>query len=200
MKSTVTLDLVGPMWTSPFSVERPVVFVDGGTRWRPAQAGQPTVSVGDGDSGDQPLDFKLNPDKDFSDLAFVLGELPKSVRQLNLYGFLGGRRDHEVAGFGEIHRFLLTRKEEAMARFFDLSGVKVLAAIGPTEANIQGRFSLMVMETSEVRLAGACQYKLDPPRILRPFSSHGLSNEGTGKVRIASEKPYFLFLNPSDTV
>ena len=61
--------LVGPMPADRLAITEPVIFVDGGSNRREKTIG---LSVGDGDSANQPMDIRLNPEKDFSDLFRVL--------------------------------------------------------------------------------------------------------------------------------
>ena len=66
------LTLTGPLYCdkeTEIGFTEPVIFVDGGTQWRLGEEG---IAVGDGDSSQFKMDILLNPDKDFSDLAFAL--------------------------------------------------------------------------------------------------------------------------------
>src|SRR4051794_25182624 len=110
--------LVGPLYHQRHTPLMPTVYVDGGTRfrneggWAAGHGGHsafPTVSVGDGDSSGGSLDELLPSEKDYSDLAFVLRSLPASVNEVTLLGFLGGRRDHELANLGEVNEYLKAR-------------------------------------------------------------------------------------------
>src|SRR5687768_17140531 len=101
-----SLTIVGPLakGTVRGSFIDPVIFVDGGARFR----GKAGFSVGDGDSGSR-LDQKLPAQKNYSDLAFVLGQIPKHFNKITLTGFSGGRKDHDVINLGEIFLFLKRR-------------------------------------------------------------------------------------------
>lgn len=187
LKNSATL--VGPLHSESLTVTEPTVFVDGGARFRKGSENFPCISVGDGDSGETKLDVRLPASKDFSDLAFVLRELPTSVVQLNLYGFVGGRLDHELANLGELHRFLKSRPNST-ARMFK-GGDLVLAGFnGNLAIHIEGIFSVMVLETAHISIEGACQYPYSGN--LEPASSHGLSNVGSGNVTLVSRQPAFL--------
>lgn len=188
--SSVTL--VGPLIGAPHAPVEPTVYVDGGARFKPPEnAGPPTITLGDGDSGGE-MDETLPVEKDYSDLAFVLRELPKNIEQLHMHGFLGGRRDHELANLGEVHQFL---RKRGQARA-DLYGEKltVTGFCGQLQIDINGLFSLIAFEASAVLLQGECKYKLDGTTVLDRVSSHGLSNEGSGLVMVQSSKPVFIFL------
>jgi thiamine pyrophosphokinase len=198
--------LVGPLYHQRHIPLMPTVYVDGGSRFRaedggwaaeePSHALFPTVSVGDGDSSPGTLD-ELQPSvKDYSDLAFVLRSLPASVCELTLLGFLGGRRDHELANFGEINDFLKSRTRPTRVDVVGNSGDLVIAfAHGSFNLEIIGKFSVFVFEPASVEIAGHCRYPLGPEVTLSPLSSHGLSNEGFGRVDFASAAPCFVLIN-----
>lgn len=196
LENLTTVDLVGPLLSAPHALTGATVFVDGGSRFQmPASTSLtslPAISVGDGDSGGQ-LDEMLPTEKDYSDLAFVLRELPLPINRVNLFGFLGGRRDHELANFGEVHQFL-SRRGQARANFYS-HGISVMGFVGQIELEVHGLFSLLVLESTAVRLEGECKYKLAGDVVLEPVSSHGLSNEGSGLVTLETRKPAFIFLN-----
>ena len=188
--------LIGPLYEKGAdSLDHPHIFVDRGAVFREefkqnAKDNYWDFSVGDGDSSPIELDLTLNPDKDFSDLSFALSLLPKDLKQLNLWGFLGGRRDHELINFGEVHQALLKNITEAVISFDD----KILAKSGSLEVNIKGTFSLVVFEKTEVKMEGNLKYPLPDFTALRPISSLGLSNLGTGLIKFDSKGPYFIFL------
>jgi thiamine pyrophosphokinase len=190
IENQTTLNLVGPLLGVPFSSQTPTIFVDGGNHFR--TAGGLSVSVGDGDSGIH-LDHTLNPEKDFSDLAFVLKELPKKTTHLLLHGFLGGRKDHEWAVFGELHRFLKVRPN-SRAEFLGHGNKSVIVGFrGQFSSPISGHFSVLRLETGPLKIEGACKYPYQGNLDL--LSSHGISNEGHGLVTVSSETPVFIFLN-----
>lgn len=198
LRSFSHIALVGPLHHETFRPsDHPVIYVDGGVRLRPAPADlQRSFSVGDGDSDHIPVDHRLPAEKDFSDLAFVLRELPPSIVQVDLFGFLGGRKDHELANFGELHSFLKSRSAPTRAHLYTHGGLAVIAhSGGPFELRVHGLFSLFVIESSEVSLSGDCRYPLREGSRLSPFSSHGLSNEADGVVRVESRGPVFIFLS-----
>lgn len=189
------LFIVGPMLKHIYNPIGPTVFVDGGATFRGTvgvDGNIPTVSVGDGDSGEALLEVSLPSNKDYSDLAFVLRSIPAHIRHLEMIGFLGGRRDHELIGFGEVHRFLKTKTEFTTVRFEE---AVVAFSAGRLKLNIEGRFSVGVFEETNVTITGACQFPLNAPTVLEPMSSHGLSNSGRGPIVICSDKPCFVFLS-----
>lgn len=175
---------------APHAAIEPTVYVDGGARFKAATSPRvPLITLGDGDSGG-PMDEMLPAEKDYSDLAFVLRELPRHIDHVLLKGFLGGRRDHELANLGEVHQFL-RRRTQGRAEFDNV----IHAFIGNFELDINGVFSVLALETVSVTIQGACKYRLDGTSALEAASSHGVSNEGFGLVMFSSSKPCFIFLN-----
>jgi len=196
LKNCPEVTLVGPLLEAvPENIDHPFIFIDRGVIFREKfrQEGKETYwdfSVGDGDSAPHALDLTLNPEKDFSDLSFALSLLPPNLKKLNLWGFLGGRRDHELINLGEVNSALLKNISNALVSFDQ----KILAKNGSLELNILGTFSLVVLCETEVKIEGECKYPLEEFTVLRSLSSHGLSNEGRGIVKINSKGPYFIFL------
>jgi len=176
----------------------PTIYVDGGSDYRqPASSTEsslPLISVGDGDSTTGKLDEVLPAQKDYSDLAFVLRGLPQNILAVEMLGFLGGRRDHELANFGEVHAFLKTRTEFCRVEMHSADQSVIAFARGSLTIDIQGTFSVMVLEPSAVKIEGACDYPLSGDVTLPVASSHGLSNKGRGRVVITSDQPCFVFV------
>ncbi|MEO0336406.1 MAG: hypothetical protein AAF202_08425 [Pseudomonadota bacterium] len=184
--------LVGPLAKAlPSSDHDLVIYVDGGEKLRSASSGQPSLSVGDGDSSKTgaSLDFKIPTEKDFSDLAFVLNHLPKAIRSVKLVGFIGGRLDHQLAVFGEVYYFLKRVKADHV--IFDDQQLIFLDS-GAHDLNIRGQFSVMAFEACEVRLTGKVKYPIDPVSTIQPMSSFGLSNIGSGQIKIENSDPLLV--------
>lgn len=185
------ITLVGPMLGEQnhqhHQYEEPVIFVDGGARWRPMHLGH---TLGDGDSFSGLLDTRLDPRKDFSDLAFALNEIGNLFHRVHLIGFLGGRRDHELFNFGEAHQFLSTRTQPGMVCFDN----RVIAlSSGRWELQLEGLFSLGALVQNRITLWGQCEYHCPAGTLLKPLSSLGLSNVGHGTVHLECEAPVLLF-------
>ena len=192
------------------------MYVDGGSRFRldggwasaatpHEHVGEgthhPAVSIGDGDSSAGSLDELLPAVKDYSDLAFVLRSLPPSVRDITMLGFLGGRRDHELANLGEVAEFLKTRNAFARVDMVGGNGDVIVAfARGTLGFDVSGEFSIFVLEPAGVEIRGMCKYPLSAYQTLAPLSSHGLSNVGNGRVDITSVLPCFVVLTLAATL
>ena len=185
-KSRASITLVGPFYNSEETLVEPVIYVDGGTAFRDTIRG---VSLGDGDSFPGELDVKLNPDKDFSDLAVALANVPQHFTELKLYGFLGGRRDHELFNFGEAHHFLKSRNHPTRLQFDD--HVMVYSS-GSWNFSRHGSFSLAVLEQAKIKITGDCLYQCAEPREFQPLSSLGLSNAGNGAMLLECDQPTFV--------
>ena len=180
------MHLVGPLFQGEQSFVDPVIFVDGGTSYRQQDEG---LAVGDGDSHRGDLDERLNPNKDYSDLSYVLASLPAHFNEASLQGFLGGRRDHEWANLGEAHAFLKQRHQPMQVHFESLiSGFTA----GEWQLEINETFSLLCLETARVKMTGACQYRLNQKTRLEPLCSHGLSNIGNGTITLKTDGPVFV--------
>lgn len=192
MKPGPTLQIIGPM---PFdqkliSPNLETIIVDGGLNHK-LQINAKVTSIGDNDSNttSTKLNQLLKQDKDHSDLNAAL-ELAKGHKELALYGFLNGRKDHEFANLLEAISFL----EEGCQMNFEnqifVSNKEII------ELNHQGIFSLFSFTQSRISLSGKLKYQLDCQE-LRPFSSHGLSNLGLGdfKIKNHDQNVIIIFLN-----
>lgn len=188
--------LFGPLLDLARPIDRPSVFVDGGANFLKKtvalSAGAfPVICVGDGDSSSNLMDERLPSVKDFSDLGFVLRGLPISIQLVEMFGFLGGRRDHELANFGEVHRFLSARPS-ATVNFHDAVGIQIVGFRGKLQMEIHGVFSVMTFAPANVGISGDCQYKYEGR--LDSVESLGLSNVGQGRVALTCDLPCFIFL------
>jgi len=184
------ITLVGPMHPSNTCFDDPVIFVDGGSKYRKNMEG---YLIGDGDSyiGGK-LDQLLNPDKDFSDLAYVLHRLTNNFSYVKLQGFLGGRRDHELFNFGETHNLLKCRDSSTMLKFDDSV---VAVSEGHWQFEITELFSIAVIQSTAIKLTGKCQYQCLQEKLFHPLSSHGLSNRGFGTIYLNCQGPVFVLFD-----
>jgi thiamine pyrophosphokinase len=188
----LTVTLVGPLALSNVgegALKEPVLFIDGGARLRQGTEG---LSVGDGDSASCILDVMLDPVKDISDLGYALDCIPLNYNKLNLSGFLGGRRDHELINFGEIQGFLRHRSGKGKVQFDE----EVLGfAAGKWEFERNGNFSIVVLQDTSIRITGDCQYPCIEPTKFTTLSSLGLSNVGSGTISIQCNNPVFVLFD-----
>jgi thiamine pyrophosphokinase len=184
-----SVSLIGPLCVKPGKYSEPVIFVDGGTVNRHNNEG---ITVGDGDSYQGKLEVELSPDKDFSDLAFVLAGIPGNFNLVELTGFLGGRRDHELFNIGEAHHFLFSRPLPTTLRFEDrITGFSK----GVWEFERNGLFSIAALEQTQITISGDCRYTCAQKTTLSPMSSLGLSNQGHGTIYITCEAPVFILFD-----
>lgn len=185
-----SIDIVGPFASSWSPSDRPALFVDSGARWQKPIA--LSATVGDGDSSFAKMDFLLEKEKDYSDFAFALRSLPQNIVEIFLHGFLGGRRDHELANFGEAHAFLKARLTPTVMSW-DSDAISWSA--GEWDLEWYKTFSLMAFESARVSIEGKCRYQVSTPSEFSALSSFGLSNEGNGRIHIRTEGPLFCFLD-----
>ena len=192
--------LLGPLGPAlPASLSSyPLITVDGGANF----ASRSTIWIGDGDSLSQtPVADELRNlprDKDHSDLAAALGLFPLGKHCLHLWGFLGGRRDHELFVLGECLSFLKHRPETKII-LYQSQGQKTFELLGPGTWPFthQGLFSLGTLQETAVHLEGQIQYPLNGKTRLRPLSSHGLSNQASGSFTLTSDAPLFIYWGES---
>lgn len=188
--------LVGPMGPDiihPLS-DLPQIAIDGGEPF----AQTPFLWIGDGDSlKKKPKTYQtieLNPKKDMSDLAHAYTLLKSHpLKKLHLWGFLGGRRDHELFNLGEGSLFLKDRIQTQIHYYKEKSiPVMSLYTKGEWHFDFKGEFSLGVMNEAHLTLLGEIAYPISESYLIRPFSSFGLSNEAQGKFLIQADGPFFI--------
>lgn len=189
--------LLGPMGPelSGFLSHIPVIAVDGGAHF----AQRLDLWIGDADSFKGKIDsahcLKFPPEKDLSDLALALSLLNQDHSYyLHLWGFLGGRHDHELFNLGEAAKFLEQHSESRIA-LYDQQGIKRFDFLskGSWQLSIESLFSLGSINKVKVELSGCCKYPITPASDLDPLSSRGLSNEGHGEVQITTDGPVFIY-------
>ena len=192
---------VGPLGPElpPSFLTHSLLGVDGGANF----AQHLDVWVGDQDSyAHTPKArhvFKHPPLKDQSDLCLALSLFKnKKPYTFHLWGFLGGRRDHELFNLGEISSFLAACPQSQVF-FYNQHGKKVFhfMAAGEWRFHHIGLFSLGALKEVMVELKGDCKYELPTRSVLRPLSSHGLSNESMGQMILINQGPVFFYF-PED--
>ncbi len=189
LKSFLTsseVTLVGPMANQKLQLRSPVIYIDGGAEFKTCEG----LVVGDGDSFFGEIDVPLNSEKDFSDLAFCLQQIPEKFHTIRLHGFLGGRRDHEYINVIEAHQFLTERTQTKC--LFDEE--VLLLSSGEFELAYHGFFSLLGLSHGHISLSGEVKYSLEN-RSLKALSSHGLSNQAYGNFSIQTQQPVIIFFD-----
>lgn len=192
MKIAPTLQIIGPMSFDYSMIEANLetIIVDGGLNHKLNLKGRVT-SIGDNDSNltNRHLTYPLNKDKDFSDLSGALA-LSASHNQINLYGFLNGRKDHEFANLLEAISILKT------ATLLNFENQIIVSNKEEMQFTHHGDFSLFCFQESKISIYGEVIYKLDKQK-LRPFSSHGLSNNSSGEFKLINydKNAIIIFLN-----
>lgn len=187
--------LVGPMGPLlPATLSDYCVFgIDGGARF----ASKLDLWLGDGDSAPQliptPQRIHVPRAKNKSDLACALEILPRHPLTLHLWGFVGGRKDHELFVIGECLRFLDSSPGSSLSLYNAGAPLFTLYAAGEWKYDHQGLFSLGAAKEVQVELTGNVLYPISPPSTLEPLSSLGLSNEASGTIHLKNSGPVFLY-------
>lgn len=185
---------MGPEVPEQFS-DLPRICVDGGARHTASM----DIWIGDADSWKEKVNapdvFKLPIDKDQSDLAVAM-ELFQEPRhyKFHFWGFLGGRKDHELFNLGESLNFL-EQHQECQILYYNEKGHMTffLAGAGIWKFNHQGTFSLGTLKKTDVKLTGQVKYPVAKTHPLYPLSSLGLSNMSEGEFQLENHGPVFLY-------
>lgn len=188
------VDFVGPQeLASDLRPEPPLVYINGGLRHLEKLTSG--FSLGDGDSSKHPPQWKLSIEKNQSDLAVGLSNLPAHVNLVRLFGFSGGRSDHAMINCFECLQFCLNRQQTSV-EFVD-SKIKALSE-GDWHISHKGLFSLIAVDEAPLTLSGKVKFKLTN-QTLKPYSSHGLSNESNGDLRLLTSSP-ILFIPATEGI
>jgi thiamine pyrophosphokinase len=200
IKKNPIITLIGPLFSKPDLHLLPknsnIILIDGGQKYHSEIAKHLSIAdllytVGDGDSSTGTMNHLLPKEKDYSDLKFVLQNLPTTVKNIHLFGFLGGRKDHELINLGEIQQYLTQNSNCTQIQFED----KIIGFnSGSHYYDINDTFSVVTMKHAELAISGKCKYQTNGQSKFYPFSSLGLSNIGFGTVNFKSNSPFFIFL------
>lgn len=182
------LCIVGPLFEGELALLdefEHIVFVDGGAKFKKEKG----ISVGDNDSTKIKLDIVLDRDKDYSDLAFVLQKIPKTVQNIRLFGFEKGRLDHQLFNLGELFYFL--QKSNVKIESESFYGLPQ----GENKLELNGLFSVICFRQTSLQLIGDCRYPIEKTRSFRALDSNLLSNEGFGEVVFNHNQPLFVLFD-----
>jgi thiamine pyrophosphokinase len=150
------------------------------------------ITLGDGDSLKTPLslDHHYSVDKNESDLALALKLLPPDLSSIELWGFWGGRDDHQLLNLGEIFHWhnrqaivTIYRPENSPVRLYPAGVHKIIS---------RQTFSLLSFEEAHFSIQGECRWPLSRTKVQK-LSSHLLSNEGQGEMTIECDQKFFCF-------
>lgn len=201
LKNKAEWTFIGPMGPLlPIFLKKfPVLAVDGGAHY----SDEITLWVGDADSYKNEIQtphiFKHPTEKDQSDLALALSLFKEPLNyRLHFWGFLGGRKDHELFNLGEAFAFL-EQNQECEVLFYDEASVLRFHLLGSGRWKFEhhGVFSLGTLQKTLVKLTGECKYSISKSQLFNPLSSFGLSNVGFGSIELENEGPIFLYF-PED--
>lgn len=193
-------NLIGPLKInqSQIDFELPSYFVDGGTIHKD-HFKYPKTSFGDGDSTNQPLDIKLDIDKDFSDTLYALKNIITNYDQINMYGFDGARFSHQLAIIGDTLN-LLNKHTQKELYFYQENGKRWIFSsksqqIYPPSYSTKGQFSLFSLLEQEVLYINT-HYPIDKkPVMVAPLSSTGVSNKADKSFEIQAQYPYLIIFD-----
>ena len=193
-KEWVFLGPMGPEIPEALSIH-PLICIDGGAHF----SENADIWVGDKDSFHGEIVskhiFKFSVQKDKSDLCLAFDLLSdSSPKTLHLWGFLGGRKDHEIFNLGEALNFL-DKTPESQVKFYDLNGKLAFHLIseGVWRFSHQGLFSVGCLRTVELKVTGKCDYPIHKRTPISPLSSYGLSNVAQGEIEIDTSGPVFIY-------
>ena len=191
------LDLIGPFAQKIPQTKHLKLFIDAGGDLREQQEQGPII--GDGDSTKARPDYSFPADKDYSDLMGALNLIPGHISELALYGFLGHRKDHELANIGELNHFLSGR-ENTVAHFFEFNDnghqqEMSFYSRGQWKVPYSGAFGLITFVVQEIDLQGIVNYPIDKSNTIRPFSSHAISNFSKNGFSLSCQAPVLITFN-----
>ena len=195
-KSLNEIVFVGPLgpMIHPTLSSLPQIAIDGGEPF----SQNPLLWIGDGDSLNRvPVTkniIQLRRQKDLSDLAYSLSLLKDHpLQKLHLWGFSGGRMDHELFNLGETALFLKNRAQTEV-HYYRETDVPVLFfySAGTWDFNFAGTFSVGALETLNLTLTGALEYPIPHRKEVAPLSSFCLSNKARGEFKICADSPFFI--------
>jgi thiamine pyrophosphokinase len=191
--------LIGPMgpqlpeWLST----HPRIGVDGGAHF----SSNLDLWVGDADSFTSKVSakhcFQYPKEKSSSDLALAFKLFSSTLPyRLHLWGFLGGREDHQLFNLGEAFTFLQGHPGAEILLYGPNAEITFhILSQGSWSFDHQGTFSLGALKEVEVGLSGECKYPINFPSMLPPLSSLGLSNEASGTVKLETSGPVFIYFS-----
>lgn len=181
------INLVGPLSTKQELLKGPILYIDGGVKHQ--QKFGAGFSLGDEDSSHSPLDLQLPIEKDYSDFTFALRYL-KDFKEINCYGFTGGRLDHQLAVLGEVNQFLTMANICELKLDNQIIGTNKKAI----SLNYHGTFSIFSFYETHFSIQGEVKYQAEKT-LIKPFSSYTLSNIGKGHFQIEASDPFFIFFS-----
>lgn len=188
---------VGPMGpvVPETLLKHPLIAVDGGAHHSPRL----DIWVGDADSYTEKVNcnhqYKHPVDKNQSDLALALSFFGENLLyKFHFWGFLGGRRDHEMFNLGEALTYLENHPESQII-FYGADGKISFHLLGAGDWKFQhtGLYSLGTLKKVTVKMTGECKYPIPRSTFVYPLSSLGLSNVGEGTIVLKVDGPIFIY-------
>lgn len=193
------LQIIGPLISknTEISMELPTIFIDGAAKLNQKPNRHWVIGDADGHLIKDDFDILLPTEKDQSDLCFCLDQLQKHSNKSHLlifHGFSGGRYDHDLFVLGDALNFL-----ENSASMILMTERQFILSHQSLAFEYQGLFSVGSLNKNKVSISGKCQYPLQDSEI-KPFSSHGLSNQSHGNVEIQAQSPFWIYFDKMDNI
>src|SRR5690606_27495573 len=109
------------------------------------------------------FDYPYPSDKNDTDLKLALVHLEENFEfdEIHAYGFIGGRKDHELANFLEVCQFLENKKQKVIRFFYDEKKLISFYSEGSYKFSFHGVFSLFTLRQQPISLSGNVLYKID---------------------------------------
>ena len=187
------LCLIGPLKTPSQYLEvyfssnknTPIICVDGGKNYVTGEH----LSIGDGDSSNSSCHLNFDLNKDFTDLEGLLSYIDQPIKNIHAFGFIGGRLDHQLVVIQNF--FAISERLKCMIKLYQNESIAIYPE-GEHLVQINGLFSLISYKPTEISLEGDCRYLAKNLQI-QPYSGIGLSNIGTGKIKIKNNHSIAIF-------
>lgn len=196
------LQVIGPM---PFDETEldgdcPTICVDGGARHAKNLDTERIYIIGDADSFPDSEQFHhlLKQDKDISDLGFILQNLAPEIQKLALFGFTGGRLDHQLFVLGELDQFSM-RTGALLVMDSQFIFPKKVNDNFSFEGSYQGIFSVGTYRATPITLRGNIKYALEA-QLMQPHSSQGLSNLASGSFQVFAPDNFWLYFDNKPSI
>jgi thiamine pyrophosphokinase len=176
-------------------LSHPILGVDGGAHF----ASKLDIWVGDADSYPLPINienkFTFPTKKEASDLTLALRLFVNMLPyKFHFWGFLGGRKDHELFNIGEALTFLDAHPHSQIL-FYSEQGKLSFHMVGTGHWKFfhEGLFTIGSIKKVALSLKGACDFPIPKQICLSPLSSLGLSNFARGEMTLYNEGPVFIY-------
>jgi thiamine pyrophosphokinase len=187
------IQIILPLAKNLTNFPQPAFFVDGGCDHLPSETSALHFCLGDGDSSNKnKMQLLFSSSKDYTDLELALMLIPGHFKKVSIHGVWGNEKDHELANLGAINHFFIT---QSLIKNIKIDNYHYFLNSGEHMADIQGKFSLLFFQETTVDINGNCQFTTGENKHMSTLSGRGLSNMGSGKVKISLNRPALLYFS-----